>query len=127
VKQLIGKLLERVGLKARPLPDRAPEGHKRSTHWPAVRRAWLAQHPTCAACGGTKSLQVHHKVPFHLDPSKELSPTNFITLCEAPGLECHLHVGHKKIGGGYDWKCFNPFVESDAAKMLAEKEKKAHG
>lgn len=82
-------------------------GHARSPHWPKVEAAHLAAEPFCRYCGGTKSLQVHHKEPFHLDPTKELDPTNLITLCEdyKDGVECHLHVGH--LG---NWKSFNPHV-----------------
>ena len=90
----------------------------RSPKWPGVRRAWLKDHPTCAACGSTTCIEVHHKQPFHLFPALELDPTNFITLCEEPGVEDHLHVGHHG-----NWKNFNPTVVADAAAMLAESKK----
>lgn len=68
---------------------------KRSGKWPRVRKEHLATNPTCAACGRGKKLEVHHIVPVHVDPSRELDPTNLMTLCEkGPGMNCHLFVGH---------------------------------
>jgi hypothetical protein len=90
---------------------------KRSSRWPTVRKAWLKNHPACAACGGVHCVQVHHKEPFHLHPEKELDMNNFITLCECSPGDDHLRIGH--LG---DWKSFNPHVEADAALML----KRAH-
>lgn len=60
------------------------------------------------ACGGVKLLQVHHKKPFHLDPSLELDLTNLITLCMGKA-ECHLLLGH---GGSF--KAYNPTIQADA-------------
>jgi 5-methylcytosine-specific restriction protein A len=88
----------------------APE-EGRSGKWPAVRAAFLKDHPTCAVCAGTSVLNVHHKKPWHLWPSLELSSENLITLCEAK--HCHLMHGH-----GGDWKAFLPDVEDEAAKFL---------
>lgn len=85
----------------------------RSPLWPAKRRAHLKLQPSCAACGGRVYLQVHHKVPFHIDPKLELEPDNLITLCEAPSRLCHYRCGHS-----FDWAAFNPDVEADAALQL---------
>ena len=54
----------------------------RSPKWPALRRKFLQRNPTCAACGTTECLEVHHCVPFHIDSAKELDPRNLLTLCE---------------------------------------------
>jgi 5-methylcytosine-specific restriction enzyme A len=86
---------------------------KRSTHWPTVEKHFLENNPACAACGGTNRLNVHHCMPFHLDPNLELDPTNLITLCMGEK-ECHLHIGH---GGSF--KEYNPNVRKDAAEVLA--------
>ena len=95
----------------------------RSSRWPAVRRAHLEEHPRCELCGGKKSLNVHHVLPFHTHPGLELEPGNLITLCEKShldGLNCHLLFGH--LG---DWKAFNPHVQEDAPewrkKILARR------
>jgi hypothetical protein len=48
-------------------------------------------------------------MPFHSDPSLELNPDNFITLCMNK-LECH-----EKIGHGGNFKLYNPHVKEDAA------------
>jgi 5-methylcytosine-specific restriction protein A len=86
----------------------------RSSKWPGVEHAFRALHPTCAACGGSARLNVHHMKPFHLDPALELDPRNLITLCMGP-LECHIRIGH-----GDDFKAYNPSVELDAAKVLKD-------
>jgi 5-methylcytosine-specific restriction endonuclease McrA len=90
---------------------------KRSDKWPTVEHHFRAEHSTCAACGGKHRLNVHHVMPFHLDPSKELDPTNLITLCMGEK-ECHLHIGH---GGSF--KQYNPNVRKDAAEALAHPKK----
>jgi hypothetical protein len=53
-------------------------------------------------------LQVHHILPFHLNPQLELDPSNLITLCMGK-LECHLIIGH-----GGDYKDYNPSVVKHA-------------
>jgi HNH endonuclease len=94
---------------------------KRSSHWKTLEHHFLAEHPSCAACGSKTRLQVHHKQPFHLDPALELDPTNLITLCMSLHHECHLTLGH-----GGNWKQYVPNVEELAAmvrngtKTLAE-------
>jgi 5-methylcytosine-specific restriction endonuclease McrA len=75
----------------------------------------LKDHTNCAACGSDTLLQVHHKKPFHLDPSLELNPTNFIVLCMSKK-ECHLKIGH---GGSFH--TYNPHVERDATEVLMDK------
>ena len=102
---------------------KAPLSSTRSTHWPAVRKAHLALHPTCALCGGTEKLEVHHIQVFHVHPELELDPTNFITLCESGkgGINCHLAAGH--LG---NFKSFNTSVVHDAEfwrKRIAERPK----
>lgn len=88
---------------------------KRSPHWPAVEHKWLKDHSTCAACGGNVNLNVHHIMPFHIDPSLELAdgsdgkPANLITLCMAKERHCHLLLGH-----GDSFKAFNQEITKDA-------------
>ena len=67
-------------------------GAVRSSKWPAVRKKHLEEHPVCAICGSTKRIEVHHIIPFNIDPTKELDPNNIITLCESGknGITCHL-------------------------------------
>lgn len=92
----------------------------RSSHWPALRDQWLKDHPTCAACGCSKRLQVHHKIPVHVNRSLELTPANLITLCEhtedpltKPDSHCHLRFGH--LG---NWFNYNKNVELDTHKAM---------
>jgi 5-methylcytosine-specific restriction protein A len=97
------------------IQGKAPKGARRSSDWPRVRRAHLGAFPTCAACGGTEKIEVHHVQPFHLNPELELDPTNLISLCESKhkGLNCHLLLGH--VG---DFKSVNRSVRKDAAYWL---------
>jgi 5-methylcytosine-specific restriction endonuclease McrA len=94
---------------------------ERSSRWPTIRKAFLASHGACACCGGTKLLEVHHIVPFHVDSDLELNPDNLITLCESAsdGIVCHLCVGH--LG---NYKNNNPEVVEDAARWLSKLSKK---
>ena len=82
----------------------------RSNKWPKVEKAHLLKEPTCMSCGGNKRLNVHHKMPFHLNPEIELDPDNLLTLCM--GNLCHIWIGH-----GDNFKKYNPDVESDAARV----------
>jgi 5-methylcytosine-specific restriction protein A len=86
-------------------------GESRSSKWPSVRAKYLKANPSCACCGSTKNIEVHHIVPFNVDYKKELDPTNLITLCECGenGIVCHLNVGHN---GSY--KSWNTNVILDA-------------
>lgn len=75
-----------------------------------MRARFLADHPSCAVCGGTRKVEVHHRIPFHLRPDLELDPDNLITLCEGcPSANHHLLYGH--LG---NYKSFNAQVELDA-------------
>jgi len=97
-------------IPAKPKITRSPE-------WPAVRRKWLKLHPTCAACGRKVKMEVHHIIPLHIDRTRELDTTNFISLCEnettAP-LLCHFNVGHL----GISWLKYDPDVVATAARLL---------
>ncbi len=96
-------------------------GGPRSGSWPRARREHLAQFPTCAACGGSENLTVHHVEPFQLNPAKELDPDNLITLCESPSHNCHFIFGHL-----CDWKSWNESVRADAARYLKEIKNRPH-
>jgi len=95
----------------------APDDTRRSSKWPSVRNKFIDANPSCAACGETdrKILNVHHVVPFHVDPAKELVSSNLITLCEGEVVNCHLMFGHLR-----NWKSWNVDVREDAAKWLAK-------
>ena len=89
---------------------------KRSGEWPRVRKEHLAIEPACAVCGATESLNVHHVIPVHIDPTKELDKNNFITLCEgAHHLNCHLLFGHLQ-----NWSSYNITVREDV-KVWSQK------
>jgi 5-methylcytosine-specific restriction enzyme A len=93
---------------------------KRSSKWPFLRKSFLEANDSCAACGGTEYLEVHHVVPFHENPKLELDITNLIALCDKPGhANCHLEIGH--LG---NFKKENPNVREDAAKILKKLKEK---
>lgn len=99
--------------KLRSVVHRALLAFRRSRKWPALRRvAIISAGGRCEACGGTTKLTVHHIVPFHVDPTRELDPRNLIVLCERQEANCHLRLGH-----GRDWDMANPNVVEDA-RML---------
>lgn len=76
------------------------KGTRRHKDWKKVRDAFLKkpENQTCALCGGTAKLEVHHIVPVSHPRGKELEldETNLITLCENKkyGIHCHLFIGH---------------------------------
>lgn len=79
---------------------------RRSSKWPAVRKAHLAIRPACEVCGTKKQLNVHHIFPVHLAPEGELEEKNLLTLCK----EHHFWWGHYG-----SWRSFNKAVVQDAA------------
>ena len=112
---MLHKLSSKLSSKISKLHSIYREGDKirhRSSGWEAVRDAHLASRPTCAACGGTKLLQVHHVVPFHLATDLELVPSNLVTLCMGD-FDCHLRLGH---GGSF--RCYNPTIVEDAEEFF---------
>lgn len=99
----LGHLYRRAQSYRREAKKRAT----RSPKWPAVERAHLKEHPTCAGCGGSDHVQVHHIKPFHLHPELELDPNNLVSACMDRS-ECHLRIAH---GGSF--KAYNPNVMLD--------------
>jgi hypothetical protein len=72
---------------------------ERSSDWDEKRDNFLKRYPTCAICGSKIDLKVHHVFPFHYcielgRRDLELDDRNLITLCETPGFNHHLLIGH---------------------------------
>jgi hypothetical protein len=88
------------------------QGVPRSGRWPAVRRAHLAKHPRCAACGRLSDVEVHHVVPLHVDRSLELAESNLLSLCDNSGRSCHFIFGHL-----WDWRLYCPEAREVCAKV----------
>jgi len=78
-------------------------GAQRAPEWNEFRKAHIKS--SCEACGRKskflKPLQLHHILPFHLYPDKELEVTNIITFCD----DCHLLVGHLMNFSSYNKEC----------------------
>lgn len=85
----------------------------RSSKWPALRKEHLKTQPCCQACGSERKPEVHHIVPVHLDPSRELDPSNLITLCDK---WCHFVFGHL-----LDYRSWNKDVVRDARQYLEKR------
>lgn len=85
-------------------------GAARSPSWQSFRKSVLAG-KSCAVCGGTKKLELHHIQSFAQHQDLELEPTNVIPLCESKkwGVTCHQFFGH--LG---DYKDINPDIRKDA-------------
>ncbi len=84
-------------------------GRPRSSRWPSVRRGHLAEHPACEACGTTEDVEVHHVIPYHIQPRLELDSFNLMTLCGDKATGCHFRIGH-----GLNWSNINGNVRADA-------------
>ena len=70
----------------------------RSNKWSGVRKKHLSKESCCAACDADRELEVHHVVPFDIDPARELDASNLITLCRY----CHLVIAHLR-----DFRIYN--------------------
>jgi 5-methylcytosine-specific restriction endonuclease McrA len=84
----------------------------RSPQWSRERAAWLADHPSCEACGGREAVEVHHVLPISFG-GPELDHRNFMTLCESPQRLCHFRIGHSCL-----WAARNAHAREDAAMSL---------
>lgn len=89
-------------------------GQPRSSQWRKVRNLYIKDNNYCAACGKTKMLQVHHIVPYHLNPDLELDFSNLITL----GVKCSSGNHHYLFGHLEDWMNFNEKVEEHCNEMF---------
>ena len=86
-------------------------GKRRSSKWPKLRKQFILDNPKCAICESTSKLEVHHIIPFSVDPSLELEISNLIPLCENGkyGSVCHQLYGH--LG---NYRRHNPDCVKDA-------------
>lgn len=94
-------------------------GRPRSPRWPAVRRAHLAKHPRCAACGRLSGAEVHHILPVSAPGGKaaELDPSNLLTMCDDSTRSCHFFLAHL-----LNWSAHDPDIARHAAEFRARLE-----
>jgi hypothetical protein len=83
--------------------------YTRSSQWNNVRKEHLKENNTCSGCGKKDKLEVHHIEPYHVNPDRELDPSNLLTLCK----NCHFTIGHLM-----DWSSWNIDVISDSRVYL---------
>ena len=83
-------------------------GNKRSAAWKGLRNKIVNEVGMCEVCGKDTNLVLHHKIPFHVNPSLELEESNLIVLCENDNLNCHLIFGH--LG---NWNKYNSDIDHD--------------
>lgn len=74
--------------------------------WSCKRRRHIQKQPCCMCCGSCHKPEVHHIIPVSVDASKELDPSNLITLCRT----CHFVFGHLM-----DFRSWNTNVLQDVA------------
>lgn len=88
-------------------------GVKRHPSWRRVRKEFLKNNSSCAVCGGTKKLVVHHIKPVHLFPELELVKPNLITLCQSRSHNDHFIFGHL-----LNWRSYNKEIIKDSSNYL---------
>lgn len=112
-----------------PSKPRVMRGIRRSDTWPTIRLSHLQQQPECQACGSRNGLEVHHIIPIHVDKSKELTPTNLITLCENPATGfCHYIFGHLALSWfHYDADVIQHVSHHRTAIEVANETQNSHG
>lgn len=81
----------------------------RSPKWTNVRKQHLIENNSCCGCGKKDKLEVHHIEPVHVNPNRELDPSNLVTLCKS----CHFTIGHLM-----DWSSWNIDVVGDCRVYL---------
>lgn len=113
-RAICDKLWQFVPLTWRPRKILAAKA--RANRWRYVRAAHLKTEPKCAACGRETNLDVHHIIPVHINPNRELDPTNLITLCSD---RCHIVFGHFMC-----YLCYNPDVRKMAAEYRVKLQKR---
>lgn len=85
-------------------------GVRDSYSYHKAMKKYLLNNPSCAFCGRTSKVDVHHKVPVSVCPERASDDTNMITLCRKP--QCHLVVGH--LG---NFKKYNSKIEEVCGVM----------
>lgn len=113
------KAASKAASKADRGADKDLHPHDRSPFWEATQKAFRKQseHASCAVCGGSEALQVHHVHPFHYcinagRPELELDHSNLISLCEAGETDHHEIFGH--LG---NFQIYNPQVREHAQRF----------
>ena len=89
----------------------------RSSNWNKIRKTHLEENNSCCGCGKTDKLEVHHIEPYHVNPNRELDPSNLITLCKS----CHFTIGHLM-----DWNSWNIDVINDCEVYLNKVKKRPY-
>ncbi len=87
----------------------------RSGKWRSVRAEHLKVQPRCLACDSTENLNVHHLIPFPVDPDRENDPSNLATFCR----DHHYGIAHDPDGDGPEkpsWSAYNKNAVDDAFK-----------
>lgn len=77
-------------------PDLRRGREHRSHKWRRLSSRIRAAQPWCEHCGTSQRLQVDHRVPLSVDPSREYDVTNLRVLCAV----CHGRVGSQQRGHG---------------------------
>lgn len=92
-------------------------GGVRNPAWANFRKTYIKN--KCEVCGATRGLTIHHRLPFHLFPEKELDINNIITLCDWKANNCHWRFGHLF----QSWSSYNEKVEEVATIFRQQRNK----
>lgn len=80
-------------------------GVARSPLWSKTKREFAKIHPKiCPVCGTTKTIELHHKIPFHKNQSLENDFNNLMWLCR---------IHHYEWGHYFNWSSWNVDVVKD--------------
>ena len=60
--------------------------------WSRLSRTVRENNPMCQRCQKEPSVEVHHIVPFAIDPRLKLDPRNLLAVCR----RCHEQLEHGK-------------------------------
>lgn len=64
-------------------------GLPRDPAWERESKAYLAENLKCCLCRQASEV-VHHVVPVHVNPKREMDKTNWSAVC----IRCHFSIGH---------------------------------
>lgn len=97
------------GLFKKADPAAAAAERPRDPRWASWLKKFLVG-KSCICCDSRENLTGHHDTPFHIDPSRELDPTNVDPVCG----DCHFTVAHLR-----NWRLWNKDFRKHAATLLA--------
>lgn len=100
------RLVQRCGIEPFPFGHPLCLTGRRAKEWAKLRNQFVLENPVCLVSGLRTNIEVHHAVPFHVNPGLELAWENLRTVSRP----YHFLVGHL-----CSWSDYNPDFDADAA------------